>query len=294
MSGPAAGGPGPADPELHVTSSSGVVVALHDLGGDPNGSPILFCHATGFCGSVWRPVARELAEHRCWALDFRCHGGSTRPIDDDLSWSGTADDVLAVIDRLGLVRPLGVGHSMGGAALLLAEQRRPGTFAALWCFEPIVIPADMAEPDGGNLLAEGAARRREVFDSFAAARANFASKPPMQSFAPDALDGYVEGGFEQLADGTVRLRCRAADESRFYRLGAEAGAGEHLDEVGCPVTVVRGRVEPGPAQFAPAVADAVRDGHLVEDPSVGHFGPMEDPVGTARSIRGAAAVTPRQ
>ena len=269
-------------------SPVGVTLALHDLGGDPTGTPILFCHATGFCAPVWGPVARLLADHRCWALDFRCHGRSSRPTDDDLSWSGTADDVLAAIDRLELVRPFGAGHSMGGAALLLAEQRRPGTFAGLWCFEPIVIPH---EPEGSvpdaNPLAEGAARRREVFPSFDAARANFASKPPMSAFDAAALDGYIEGGFEQLEDGTVRLRCRAADESRFYRMGATAAADEHLAEVACPVTVVRGRVEPGPALLAPAVAATVADGRLLEDPGVGHFGPMEDPTGTARSIRDA-------
>src|SRR5690349_20798784 len=109
-----------------VTSTQGVELALHDLGGD--GPPILFAHATGFCGPIWGPVAEHLADHRGWALDFRCHGRSTRPLDDDLSWRGTGDDVLAVVDALGLVDLVGVGHSMGGAALLLAEQRRPGTF----------------------------------------------------------------------------------------------------------------------------------------------------------------------
>ena len=269
-----------------ITSSHGVEVALHDLGGD--GPPILFAHATGFCGPVWGPVAQQLADHRCWALDFRCHGRSTRPDDDDLDWAGTADDVLAVVDALGLEGAVGVGHSMGGAALLLAEQRRPGTFAALWLFEPIVIPpgSGMDDPET-NPLSVGAARRRETFDSLDAAEANFASKPPMSAFDARALRAYVDGGFEELPDGTARLRCRATDDSRFYVMGARHGASERLGEVTCPTTVARGAPEPGPYDLAPAVAAGLADGRLVELPTVSHFGPMEDPALIAAEIRRA-------
>ena len=43
-----------------------------------------------------------------------------------MDWNGFVDDVLAVIDAWGVAPLVAVGHSKGGAALLLAEQRRPG------------------------------------------------------------------------------------------------------------------------------------------------------------------------
>jgi pimeloyl-ACP methyl ester carboxylesterase len=270
-----------------LPSSHGVQIQLDELGGD--GPPILFAHATGFCADIWGPVARHLADFRCFALDFRAHGRSTRPDDDDLSWDGTADDVMVcadeILDRTG--EPLiGVGHSMGGAALLLAEQARPGTFRGLWLFEPIVIsPGSPGGEETGNSLSASAARRRATFDSLAAARENFASKPPMNVFDPAALTAYIDGGFEELDDGTARLRCRPEDESRFYELGGRHGASAHLAEVTPPVWVARGRDEPGPALFAPPVAEGVRDGRLIEMPTVGHFGPMQDPAAIAASIR---------
>ncbi len=288
-----------------LSSSHGVRLQLDELGGD--GPPILFAHATGFCAAVWRPVAAHLSDFRCFALDFRAHGRSTRPDDEDLAWEGTGDDVLAVVDAIYAIErsaiersaiersaiegtdagPMfGVGHSMGGAALLLAEQARPQTFRGLWLFEPIVIPAEFALDDPtGNHLSASAARRRASFASLQAARDNFASKPPMNAFDPAALDGYIEGGFEELEDGTAALRCRPEDESRFYEMGARHAAGAHLAEVAPPVTVVRGRVEPGPALFAPSVADGVPHGRLVDMPDVSHFGPMEDPEAIAESIR---------
>jgi pimeloyl-ACP methyl ester carboxylesterase len=271
-----------------VASTGGVRVAAHDLGG--TGRPILFGHATGFCGPVWRPVAERLDDHRNVALDFRAHGRSSRPDDGDLHWRGAAEDLLAVIDALGLEGTVGAGHSMGGAALLLAEQARPGTFDALWLYEPIVMTAAMREGlEGGNSLAEAAARRRPRFASARAAFENFASKPPLDVLTPESLEAYVEGGFEMLEDGSVILRCRPEDESETFRMGPTHDAGEHLADVICPVTVVKGRDEPGPAMFAATVADALPLGLLEPMPGLGHFGPMEDPGAIAASIRATAA-----
>ncbi len=271
-----------------VASTGGVRVAVHELGG--TGRPILFAHATGFCGPVWGPVAELLGDHRDVALDFRAHGRSSRPDDGDLHWQGAAEDLLAVVDALDLDGTVGVGHSMGGAALLLAEQARPGTFESLWLYEPIVVTPAMREGlEGGNPLADAAARRRERFASARAAFENFASKPPLDVLTPECLAAYVDGGFETLEDGSVTLRCRPEDESATFRMGPTHEAAAHLGEVSCPVTVVKGRDEPGPAMFADPVAEALPRGRLVQMPDLGHFGPMEDPAAIAGSIRAAVA-----
>ena len=97
----------------------------------------------------------------------------------------------------GLDRPCGFGHSCGGAALLLAEEARPGTFAGLYCFEPVIYPGDdpLAPTFEGNPLAAGALRRREAFGSRREAIANFAGKAPFDRLDPDALAAYVDNGF---------------------------------------------------------------------------------------------------
>lgn len=273
------------EPVGWIESTDGVTVALYDFGGD--GPTTLFVHATGFCAATWWPTAHHLPDLRCWAIDVRAHGRSSRPTDGNLSWSSATDDVVAAVDRLGGGPLRGVGHSFGGALLLLAEQRRPGTFEAIWCFEPIVIPPDLLEGGAGPDLAEVATRRRSVFPSRQAARENFASKPPMDVFDAQALDAYLAGGFLEHPDGSLSLRCLPEDESEVFRMGGRNGAWERLAEVSCPVTVVQGRIEPGPAMFAASVAAALPRGRLVELPQVGHFGPMEDPELIASSIRDA-------
>jgi len=278
-----------------VTTPTGPTLAVHELGG--TGRPVLMAHATGFHGAVWEPVAKALGEgFETWAVDFRAHGASTVPSGSDLDWKVFGEDVLAVVDHLGLPPGglLGVGHSMGGAALLLAEQARPGTFAGMWLYEPITPPPGaLPAQEGGNTLADGAARRREAFPSAAEALANFAAKAPFNVLRADSLHAYVRHGFVAGEDGNVHLACRPQDESQIYRGGGSHGAFDHLGEVGCPVVVACGRDEAGPVMFAPAVADALPEGRLERHPPLGHFGPLEAPPICADAIAAfALAVLP--
>ena len=280
---------------LSVTVPGGPTLAVHELGG--SGRPVLFAHATGFHGAVWEPLASALGDgFEGWALDFRAHGASPVAPGSDLRWEVFGDDVLAVVDHLG-VRPgelLGVGHSMGGGALLLAEENRPGTFAGMWLYEPITPPPGaLPARDGGNSLADGAARRREAFPSAAEALANFAAKPPFNVLRADALNAYVRHGFVPEDDGQVHLACRPQDESQIYRGGGSHSAFERLGEVRCPVVVACGRDEPGPVMFAPAVAAGLPQAHLERHSPLGHFGPLEAPAVCAEAVRAfTLAVTP--
>jgi pimeloyl-ACP methyl ester carboxylesterase len=228
---------------------------------------------------------------RCVAPDLRGHGDSPATPAQVSDWHRFEADVLAVVDALDLAPggdgpPLyGFGHSMGGAALLLAELARPGTFAGLWLFEPIVPPPHSVNFEGPNPMAEAAERRREVFDSFDAAIENYSSKPPLDVFTPAAMRAYVEHGFEPLPDGTVRLKCRGAVEAATFR-----GAGAHhmfarLGEIPSPVVIGVGRTEEfGPAAFADAAAAALPDGRCEHFPHLSHFAPQEAPAEVAAAV----------
>jgi pimeloyl-ACP methyl ester carboxylesterase len=270
-----------------VGSTDGVSVPVHDLGG--SGPPLLLCHATGFHGLVWGPFAELLTSRfRVWSLDFRGHGDASPPPRLPVDWRGVGDDVLAVVDDLGLEQPFGFGHSMGGAALVLAEAARPGTFLGLALFEPIVFPTE-APPGGGNSsLVEGARRRREVFASRDEAFANFASKPPLSSFVPEALRAYVDHGLGDRPGGGVALKARPEVEAATYE-GAPAHPGwARLASVRCPVTVLTGEhtdaVGDGLARLQ---AGRLPRGRVEVVPGVGHFGPMEDPPRVARTVAAA-------
>ena len=273
---------------MRVPSSDHVSVAVHELGG--NGRPLLFSHATGFHGYCYLPIADELAdEFRSYALDYRGHGSTARPDDWEVDWNRYGDDALAVAEHLapdgGLVA---FGHSMGGAALLMAAHRHPGLFDVIVAFEPIVFPLDRtaldAPPSG---LVEGARRRRASFDSFEAAIENYASKPPMNAFDPDVLRLYVAHGFGPAPEG-VRLKCDPEHEARTFENGSTHRTFEILHEIETPVVVIASGDGEGPAAVAPLVAERLPNSRFVELPEADHFAPFVEPSSTAKLI--AAAV----
>jgi pimeloyl-ACP methyl ester carboxylesterase len=191
--------------------------------------------------------------------------------------------VLAVAEVLAERSPgeplVGFGHSKGGAALLLAEQRAPGTFDALYLYEPVVFPATPTfGGPGEHPLATGALRRRRTFTSKDEAFENYAAKPPFNALRADALRAYVQHGFADDPEGGVTLKCAPEHEAQVYRMGITHDAFAHLGEVACPVVVARGAFgDPGPVMVAEAIADALPQGRLHVFDDLGHFGPMEDP-----------------
>ncbi len=226
-----------------AVTSDGVEIVAYDLGGE--GPALLLVHATGLHGLSWIPLAAHLRRRfRCYSLDLRGHGRSGKDPSGTYEWQGFVLDTVAVVEALDLGAPLAVGHSCGGATLLLAEEAAPGGFRSLYCWEPVVlVTGESRQPLPGNTLAPSARRRREVFASRDEAYANYVSKAPFSSFTPEAVRAYVDYGFEDLPDGTVRLCCRGEDEARIYEAATRHDAWSRLGRVAAPTTLACG----GPA-----------------------------------------------
>jgi pimeloyl-ACP methyl ester carboxylesterase len=227
------------------------------------------------------------ARWHCYAFDHRAHGDSTPPSPGTFAWRGFAADTRAVIDGLGVHRPHAVGHSMGGAALLMTELDQPGTFRALAVYEPIVFSDEKLADDVERpaALVEGSRRRREVFATRDEAYANYAKKPPLDALAPAALRAYVDYGFVDQPDGTVRLACDREHEARIFEMASEHGTFDRLAELRCPVLVMAG-VSGGASEFAEGVADNIPGARFHRFGDRGHFGPLEDPAEVAAVVEG--------
>ncbi len=273
-----------------ATASDGVELAIHDLGGV--GPLLILGHATGYCGSAWEPVAVDLREHfRIVAPDCRAHGSSGRPSADRFSWQALGTDVLAIIDELGLSAPVfGAGHSAGATGVALAEVERPGTFEALWCFEPVLFPPRAVHEDEAeetaNPMAGAARKRRAQFADRDDARGHYERRAPFARFSQAALNAFLECGLVDDESGVgVRLACRPADEARFYEMGGFEETWLAVENLGCPVTFATGD-QPGAfgTGHAELLAGRIPFGQAEVLSGLSHFGPLEAPSAVAASI----------
>lgn len=253
----------------------------------------MLVHATGFHGRCWIPLARVLAsDFTVWAIDLRGHGASGKSPDgryDD--WGAFAADLLSAVDAIGGSDWRAAGWSLGGGVALLAEARRPGTFDALCCYEPVVFPPGSSGPSGsggpsradgpsraGNPLAELARKRRPTFASREAALRNYEAKPPFSNFTRDALAAYVEHGFVDLPDGSVTLACAREDEAAVFEGALVSPTWSVLHEVRAPAAILAGSDPEDPvAGIAAEVARRLPRGGLRRFPHLDHFGPMTAP-----------------
>jgi 3-oxoadipate enol-lactonase len=111
--------------------------------GDPAAPPVLLLGSLGSTVDMWEPQLAPLAaRYRVVRADHRGHGGSPVPPGpyalDDL-----VDDVVALLDRLGIARAHVVGLSLGGMVGMRLAAREPGRVdrLAVLCTSALLGPA---------------------------------------------------------------------------------------------------------------------------------------------------------
>lgn len=271
----------PSQVETQMTKSAdGTAIAWYDFGG--SGPDLLLAHATGFCAKVWTPVVNRLLDSfHCIAYDARGSGLSNSPDygREGWDWARYADDADAVLNAAGISNAFGAGHSCGGASEVLLEERKPGTFRALSLYEPVIFPVDPPSgPDPERDLAIKARKRRATFSSRAEAIEQFTTRGPFTKFDREALDAYIDFGFEKQSDGSITLRLKPDDEAEIYVMASGHDGFVRLDEVKCPVAVLRGSESLAFTEDeVKAVVERLPDARFTQLDGLGHFGPLENP-----------------
>ena len=269
----------------YLSARDGMRIAYSVSGSGPL---TVFVHATGFCKEVCEPVIAETrnlgVELRALALDQRAHGDSGVPVPPFDWWDLGGD----IVELVGASAPaIGVGHSSGGAAVVMAELLRPGTFGALVLVEPIILPPPYERhPD--NTMAHQALRRKRGFTSRRAALENFRTKRTFAHWEERALHAYVDGGFRQEGNRVV-LKCTPESEAEFFWAATTHGAWERLGEVTVPTLLLAGEHSTTHQEpFLSELTGRFGDGRYEIVPGTSHFVWMQRPGVVAEHV--AAAV----
>lgn len=260
-------------------------LSLLDWGGE--GPLALLHHANGFCAAVWGPVAEGLraANFRVVALDARGHGDSSRPEDADAyRWPHFGRDLAALAELLSAEAgpvAVGLGHSFGGTATLLAAVERPDLFERIVLLDPVIFPSGAFRSDPerrarAHSLAEAARRRRHVFASREAARASWRGRSTFAGWDPRVLDLYVAEALADRPGGGVELKCPGDVEAAIFERGASVDAMEQARGLRAPALVLWASRGHFPRANFEELVRRMPDGQL-RDVATGHFVPMEAP-----------------
>lgn len=248
------------------------------------GPALLFIH--GMCGNarVWAGQVERLAgRFSCATYDRRGHTRSGRGTEPE-SVATHAADAAALIEALGLARPVVLGSSGGARIAVELARTRPGLLAGAVFSEP---PIFSLEPAAG-----------QAFTTEVAAVVRPAAETGGPPAAVDAFFSLACPGLWSRADEAAKDRYRANAPMLLaefagppYQLSLEDVAGITL-----PCLVLAGTdSHPALRAIAATLARALPDARFVELAGSGHVTYAERPDEFARAVAAfATEVTGRQ
>jgi pimeloyl-ACP methyl ester carboxylesterase len=123
---------------MHILERDGVALAYEDTKTDL--PAIVFVHGWGCDHRSFAPQAEFFSnEHRVVLVDLRGHGKSDAP-QQDYTMSAFADDLAWFCTKLALVKPVMVGHSMGGNIVLEFAARHPEIPSSVVMIDSCMFP----------------------------------------------------------------------------------------------------------------------------------------------------------
>ncbi len=256
---------------------------------------LLFVHATGFHARVWDRLVRQFPDYHVISVDQRGHGRSEKKYIEH--WDQVIGDLAELIIQLDLLRVVGIGHSMGGHALIGAASQMQERFQCIVALDP-VIPAEDAYaedmPSAFDTPGEHpTAKRRREFDSPEEMADRLRPKGSYGLFEPDMLMDYCKYGLlpNEAGKGYV-LACPPDIEASVYMSSrSNHGIYEAVRNLAIPVVVARAK-EPeshGIMDFSssptwPGLAGEFQNARDVHYADKTHFLPMQIPEEIVRLI----------
>lgn len=249
-----------------TTAPDGVRIAyVTDGGGAP---PLVFVHGWSCDRRYWDWQLRGFAKyHRVVGVDLAGHGDSGR---NRARWTidGFGGDVAAVVEALGLERPILIGHSMGGDVIAEAARRLKRPVAGL-------IWVDTYKQLGSPRTPEDIARIVRPFrERFAETTRAFVRG----MFLPGTDPGLVDLVAGDMASAPPEVAIGALESAFAYDREMPAA----LKQLKLPVIAIN--PETPPTNVAALAAHGV-EVMLMSD--VGHFPMMESPERFNRILRTA-------
>lgn len=247
--------------------------------GHADGQTLVFVHGYGCGQTIWRHVAPAFeADHQVLLFDLPGSGTADPSTYDSRrhsSLNGYRDDVISLIDELGLDAVTLIGHSVSAMTAVLAQIERPDLVERLVLLTPSARYID----DGPYVGGFSETDINDLLDLMSRNHLGW----------QDPLAGLVAGPQEpSIKQELVELFCRTRPEiaSQFAAVTFRGDNRSDLALVSAPTLVLQSREDSvAPMSAGRYVADHIADSDFQVLETTGHCPQLSAPEDTIAAIR---------
>jgi 3-oxoadipate enol-lactonase len=234
--------------------------------GPDDGPVLVLAHTLATSRAMWRRQVPHFAQrYRVVSCDMRGHGESAAP-DYPYSLEMLSEDVIGVLDRLGVERPaIFLGISIGGMVGQALALRHPDRFRAFILANTV----SRTPPEGQKMWEQR-----------------------IEAIRRDGVEGQVQPTLERWLSQEFRARDPETTKWVADMIRATPAIGmigcaraiqkldftDQLDRVALPTLIIAGEKDPGsPVAAAQAIHEKIRGSQLEVIPGCLHQTPIEAP-----------------
>ena len=250
------------------------------------GKPLLLLHGWPEFWLTWEPVMARLSDRFALIAPDLCGFGDSDKPDGPYGPEQHADDVLALMDALGIDRAGVVGHDVGGAVMQPLARKAPTQIVGLFLFDFVYpgIGPRMAAPDRLNHIWYQSFHQMEMAPKLVGATREscrlyighfFKNWSYRQDAFDDVLDAFTDNFLKagNLAGGFAHYR--AAHAARVRMMKGEAPS---LPAIAVPTCIRWAEHDPlFPYAWTDRLGETFTDLDLKMFEGVGHFPHREAP-----------------
>jgi pimeloyl-ACP methyl ester carboxylesterase len=266
-------------PQMRSIEVDGLRIAYR-VWGDESLPGLILVHGGAAHSGWWDHIAPLLTSHRVVAPDLSGHGDSDRRSQYDVDvWSR---EVMSVAAAEGLVRPVVVGHSMGGWVAVAAGSNFGDDVSAI-----AVLDSPLHDQPPEEIGLRERQRPTRIYPTLEAAMQRFTTLPPQELVLPYVKAHITPQSIHQVEGGwTWKF------DPMFF--GRRVLLRDALPNLVCPAAMFRsahGLVTP---EMAAEMARLVGDNFAVVDiPAAGHHPMLDQPLALVTGLRTLLALWPR-
>lgn len=220
-------------------------IQLHILDHPGEDPPLVLSHGLSANAHSFDGLAAYLP-NRLIAVDLRGRGQSDKP-DTGYSLEEHAQDILGLLDELGLAQAMLGGHSYGGLLTLYIAATYPERVQKC-----VVIDSGLMTANVRQLIQPSLDRLGQLLPSWEAYRDAIKAAPYWQGYWDEHVEAYYRADVRTNEDGTVQARSTPAAIAEAAEKGLDVDWPALLAQVQQPVLMLHA---PGP--YGPPGAPAI-------------------------------------